>query len=589
MTEEMQGDRRHGEPREEAFGQEFAKTQIEAASGRGLLAAQVRLGRRFVSIWWGLPMVVLVAAVAITVARLVYPTPVATTFVNTFSCVPAVPVLPPGMPAFMRWTHLFNFVLMVMIVRSGLQILVDHPRLYFNTHCTPDSEWLRLRGPIPKDRRDPGRPERQWTSKQDAIPLTALVGLPGGRHTIGIARHWHFLADLLFILNGAVFIGMSVATGYWRWLVPTSWTIFPDALSCTVTYTSLHHVSGPNAFFHLNALQQLAYFAVVYVMAPLAILTGVAQSPAFDNQHKWYQRIFINRQVARSIHFLLMVGFVAFFAVHMLMVMIEPSFALNLNHITLGANVDNFDGVAIFLFVVLLVVAFNVWLVRVSWRHTTLLQRLSNLTVGRLMDLLFDRKAPRAQFGEEDISPYFWANGLVPTSEEWCRLRGSGYRDYRLKVGGLVEHPAELSLADLVELGRQDQITMHNCIQGWSGIARWGGVPFRSLMDLVKPLPEAEWAMFYSFGEGGEGGPYYDSHSLHDLRHPQSLLAYQMNGGPLPEVHGAPLRLRVENQLGFKHVKWIKEIEFVRDFRDVYGGHGGYNEDHEFYGYRDEI
>ncbi|MDR0358776.1 MAG: molybdopterin-dependent oxidoreductase, partial [bacterium] len=406
---------------------------------------------------------------------------------------------------------------------------------------------------------------------------------------IGIARHWHFLAGLLFVVNGAVFIGMSISTGYWRWLVPVTWRIFPDALSCTVTYASLHHVAGPNAFFHLNALQQLAYFAVVYVMAPLAILTGLAQSPAFDNEHKWYQRLFINRQVARSLHFLLMVGFVSFFAIYMLLVMIEPNFALNLNHITLGVNVDNFDGIAIFLFVVLLVIVFNVWLVRVSWQRTRALQRLSNLAVGRLMDLLFDRHAPHAQFSERDISPYFWPNGLVPTSEEWCRLRDSGYRDYRLKVVGLVQRPMELSLADLIALGRQEQITMHNCIQGWSGIAKWGGVRFQTLIDLVKPLPEAKWAMFYSFGDGGEGGPYYDSHSLHDLRHPQSLLAYQMNGEPLPEVHGAPLRLRVENQLGFKHVKWIKQIEFVRDFREVYGGYGGYNEDHEFYGYRDEI
>ena len=95
--------------------------------------------------------------------------------------------------------------------------------------------------------------------------------------------------------------------------------------------------------------------------------------------------------------------------------------------------------------------------------------------------------------------------------------------------------------------------------------------------------------MFYSYGEGGEGGQYYDSHSIARPPSPQSLLAYDMNGEPLPILHGAPLRLRVENQLGFKHVKWIKEIEFVRHFSERGGGEGGYNEDHEFYGYRDEI
>ena len=158
-----------------------------------------------------------------------------------------------------------------------------------------------------------------------------------------------------------------------------------------------------------------------------------------------------------------------------------------------------------------------------------------------------------------------------------------------MRVHGLVEHPVELSLQQLREMAHQDQITMHNCIQGWSAIGKWSGLPFATLIELVRPRPEAEWVMFYSYGEGGEGGQYYDSHTLGDLRHPQSLLAYEMNGEPLPVLHGAPLRLRVENQLGFKHVKWIKEIEFVRHFSERGGGEGGYNEDHEFYGYRDEI
>jgi DMSO/TMAO reductase YedYZ molybdopterin-dependent catalytic subunit len=284
-----------------------------------------------------------------------------------------------------------------------------------------------------------------------------------------------------------------------------------------------------------------------------------------------------------------MVSFVAFYAVHMIMVVLEPNFAINMNHITLGVNQDNFDGVAVFAVVIALVLAFNVWAVRVSWTNTRALQRLSNLTVGRVMDLLFDRLQPRAEYPPDSISPHFWPNGLIPTSAEWKQLQEDGFRDYRLRVGGLVQNPVELSADDLKGLAKQDQITMHNCIQGWSGIAKWGGVPFTKLLEIVRPLPEAKWVMFYSFGEGGEGGQYYDSHSLHDLQQPQSLLAYEINGAPLPVVHGAPLRLRVENQLGFKQVKWIKEIEFVRHFNERFDGQGGYNEDHEFYGYRDEI
>ena len=140
-------------------------------------------------------------------------------------------------------------------------------------------------------------------------------------------------------------------------------------------------------------------------------------------------------------------------------------------------------------------------------------------------------------------------------------------------------------------MGRHDQITMHNCIQGWSAIGKWSGLPFPKLIELVRPSPDAEWVMFYSFGEGGEEGLHcFDSHSMRDLGHSQSLLAYEMNGEPLPVLPGAPLRLRVENQLGFKQVKSIKEIEFVHHFSDRGASQGrGCGEDHEFYGYHDEI
>ncbi len=235
-------------------------------------------------------------------------------------------------------THLVNFILMVGIIRAGWQILADHPRLYRKIHCTPDSEWLRFRGPVPTT--------RVWTAKDDAIMLSPLFGLPGGRHTIGVARHWHFILDILFVINGIVFIVLTFTTQQYLKLVPTQWSILPAAGSCLLQYGALHLPAEPGGYFRFDALQQLSYFFIVFVTAPLAILSGLAMSPALDNRFKWYQRLFGNRQVARSVHFLIMVTFLAFFAVHMIMV-VSTHFARNLNAITLDQNKYNLNGVVL--------------------------------------------------------------------------------------------------------------------------------------------------------------------------------------------------------------------------------------------------
>ena len=173
---------------------------------------------------------------------------------------------------------------------------------------------------------------------------------------------------------------------------------------------------------------------------------------------------------------------------------------------------------------------------------------------------------------------------------EWKALAADGFKNYRLKVRGLVENPVDLSLDDLLALGKKTQITLHHCIQGWSGIAAWGGLPLAELVKLAQPRSSAKVVVFYSFSEGVEfstgiaGGQYYDSLSLKDALNPLTLLAYEMNYQPLNHLHGAPLRLRVENQLGFKMVKWIQAIELVEDVKSINKGEGGYAEDNEYFG-----
>jgi sulfoxide reductase catalytic subunit YedY len=135
----------------------------------------------------------------------------------------------------------------------------------------------------------------------------------------------------------------------------------------------------------------------------------------------------------------------------------------------------------------------------------------------------------------------------------------------------------------LEALGKDEHITMHNCIQGWTGIAEWKGLPMKALVALVKPMPSAKIVAFYSYGEGLYGGAYYDTQSMDNILKPECLLAYEMNGAPLGLEYGAPLRLRVENQLGYKMVKWIERIEFIESEKDLGKGEGGTNEDDEYF------
>lgn len=163
------------------------------------------------------------------------------------------------------------------------------------------------------------------------------------------------------------------------------------------------------------------------------------------------------------------------------------------------------------------------------------------------------------------------------------KLVKNNFEGYKLKIGGLVENPVKLSLEEVKEMGKEESITMHHCIQGWSGVAEWGGLSLSKIIELVKPDPSVTTVAFYSFGEGLYGGVYYDTHTLDNCMKPGSILAWEMNYEPLSIGHGAPLRLRVENQLGYKMVKWISYIEFVKSPKDVGKGYGGKNADDEFF------
>ena len=491
------------------------------------------------------------------------------------AATPGAATGPHGFPAWVRWCHFFNLFFIFMLIRSGLSILMDHPRLYFNDGCTPGSEWIRFTPlKVPRD--------RLWTAKDDNRYISPLVGLPGYSHTIGIGRCWHFLNVYGFVLTGFFFVSGLLTSDQWERLVPTSWGIFVQAWNTFVYYANFHLPPEPNGFYGYNALQQLVYFATIFIMAPLAILTGMAMSPALVNRFPRYVRIFKGRQGARSIHFLTMLGFVYFIIAHVTLVAIT-GFRRNMNHIVLGVDNTNPSGMILGFIGLALVVLSWVAAHYISWYLPRGLQHVSKTLTEPVKLLTLDRLSPRQRYTKDQISPYFWPNGKLPVREDWKQLAAGGFKDYRLKIGGMVENPVELSLEDLRALGGEETITMHHCIQGWSGIAQWGGIPLRRVIDLVHPKPGAGTIVFHSFGPALFGGHYYDTQNLYNAMKPECMLAFEMNGQPLPATYGAPLRLRVENQLGYKMVKWIERIEFVESEKLVGKGEGGSNEDEEYF------
>lgn len=185
------------------------------------------------------------------------------------------------------------------------------------------------------------------------------------------------------------------------------------------------------------------------------------------------------------------------------------------------------------------------------------------------------------EFAQSDIRQDQHPNGSTdPDTPEYVSLKERNFADYTLQVDGVVERPTRFSLGDLRQMPSRTQITRHDCVEGWSCIAKWQGVPLHRVLDEVGVKPAARYVMFHCFDaiERGLSGEvlYYESIDLVDARHPQTILAYAMNDRPLPVANGAPLRVRVERQLGYKMAKYIRRIELISDFTHVGLGKGSY-------------
>ena len=486
------------------------------------------------------------------------------------------------MPLVIVITHFINFVCILLLIRSGLHILADHPLLYWTDHTRRDNYWLKFgKKQMPK--------HTLWTAHDEAEHIGHWA-LPGGaHHEFGMARNWHFATAILWLLTGMVYWGYMFTTGAWRRLVPTTVQVFPAAWHDLIGYLTLH-IPPVTAFHPYDALQQLTYAGVAFLLPPLMILTALAMSPAFTNHFPRYTLLFGGRQqAARSLHFIGMLLFSAFLVVHVLLVSLVY-FSRNVRLITFGTtHVRLGAALAAFCSALLFVLIFNILITYFTLNHRVGMRRVLVTILHPVIHDVLGRLVPHRQYTKADISPFFRVNGYPPETEEFKRLAANGFNDWRLQVGGMVEHRLELSLADIKALPKQEQITKHICIQGWTAIGEWGGVPMREIIARCRPDPQATYVIFHAYDVDGDGKPFYEALRIGDMRDELSILAYEMNWKPLDLAHGAPVRLRCERKLGYKMVKYIKSIEFVADFKQIGAGRGGYREDNVMFDWEASI
>ena len=306
----------------------------------------VRVGRRWLNLLWMLPVVAVLFAAIIGVSIWLRTMPAVDEFIREYSG--SVPNdAPQGFPWWLRWQHFLNAIFLVPIVRAGLQIWAGRPRVYWRSPGTPGRDWLRIQHAMPA--------EGGWPIRDDSVALHPQVGLPGPKRTQGLARAWHLGITLLWVANGVVFYILIFATGQWMRIVPTSWDVFPHALSAAIQYGSLDFPTQ-NSWVAYNGLQLITYFITVFVAAPLAVITGVMHAPRIAKRTA--NSRFFNVEVVRSVHVIVLGWFIVFTIAHVSLVLVTGAFE-NLNHITVGTEGSGPAG--FILFAIATVIGAVVW------------------------------------------------------------------------------------------------------------------------------------------------------------------------------------------------------------------------------------
>ncbi|GAC1613215.1 MAG: molybdopterin-binding protein [Vulcanimicrobiaceae bacterium] len=198
----------------------------------------------------------------------------------------------------------------------------------------------------------------------------------------------------------------------------------------------------------------------------------------------------------------------------------------------------------------------------------------------QISHMLIGTRGMAKEYADADVDRDFRTNGFdTPSDARYGALVKGNFRDYRLVVDGAVERRQTFTLDRLRRMSQQTNITRHDCVEGWSAIGKWRGVRLSDVLDAAAPRADAKYVVFHCMDVSSDSTPYYESLDTRQARHPQTLLALDLNDRPLDPDHGAPLRLRVPTQLGYKSAKWVNRIELVGSYRNLYAGNGGYWED----------
>ena len=493
----------------------------------------------------------------------------------------------PDFPIWLRASHLINFVLIGMLLRSGIEMLSSLPRLWWRSDCAPGTEWIKFtKRELPKE-------EGVYTSLMDELSVSPMLSLPG-RENIGLGRHWHGAAVILWVLNGFVYVTLLFATGLWRRLIPTSWDIVPKAWESAKVYLSLQAPSLEH-FTPYDALQQLAYSFVIFILAPFMMLTGVAMAPAVRVKFPRYVKFWGGHQGARSLHFIGMVLMSAFIVVHVFLVFFVHR-EHNMVHMVFGdVSVERYaQAFTTVVFTIVVVILFWIFLSYWSLADRARAQRIvvKFTELGRKLFLNWLKVSPSTQqaYTDKDISKFHWTNGLPPTpdeSPEWTKFRENDWKGYEITLADDINGVEKVvTIEQLRELPQQSYVATHTCMQGWSATSRWAGPSIEDVLSLLGPRPEgANYVMVESYGlaqkmyDNRPREPFYACFSIDDALDAQSVIALSRNGHEVDIHLGAPARCRVESNHGYKAVKWVSKVSWIADYAGYGDGRGGTRED----------